>query len=62
MSFTIILVISFRPGLWHKARKMTLTAGQTDVKVGSCEIDKIDVSFVLNNLCCFLFSFEICNR
>ena len=23
----------FRPGLWHKARKMTLTTGQTDVKV-----------------------------
>ena len=25
--------VPFRPGLWHKARKMTLTAGQTDVKV-----------------------------
>lgn len=33
ISIKIILFQCFRPGLWHKARKMTLTTGQTDVKV-----------------------------
>ena len=30
---SLLQLLYFRPGLWHKARKMTLTAGQTDVKV-----------------------------
>ncbi|WAR30664.1 UBR4-like protein [Mya arenaria] len=28
-----VVELKNKPGLWHKARKMTLTAGQTDVKV-----------------------------
>ena len=29
-----LLTFLYRPGLWHKAKKVTLTAGQTDIKVG----------------------------
>ncbi|KAK7478490.1 hypothetical protein BaRGS_00030249, partial [Batillaria attramentaria] len=32
-SVQAVVELKNRPGLWHKARKVTLTAGQTDVKV-----------------------------
>ncbi|KAL4218587.1 perineurial glial growth [Mactra antiquata] len=32
-SVQAVVELKNKPGLWHKARKMTLTAGQTDVKV-----------------------------
>ena len=29
----VVVVVCCRPGLWHRAKKMVLSAGQTEVKI-----------------------------
>ena len=36
--YVYIIYFLFRPGLWHKAKKVVLTAGQTDVKASFLKI------------------------
>ena len=54
------LTFLYRPGLWHKAKKVTLTAGQTDIKVGLSLLACLSCSqltFVSSHSLCRLFFF-----
>ena len=48
-SVQAVVELKNRPGLWHKARKVKLTSGQTEVKV-SIELYTIDLFFSFNVL------------